>query len=120
MTIARLISIDTRSGLLVALGTALLLGPVAIGLSAASMVTGVVVGAFAIGLGLAGTATYGRGTIPVTAHLAYDQGLAVGLMLTAVAFLVAGEPLSAAVFAGAGLLQALVGSLTSYSAKPAS
>ena len=118
MTIARLISVDTRAGLLVAIGTTLLLLPLALGLSAASITTGVVIGAVAIGLGLAGTATYGRGTIPVTAHLAYDQGLALGLILTAVAFLVAAEPLSAAVFAGAGLLQALVGGFTRYSAAP--
>ncbi len=119
MTIARLISADTRSGILVAIGTALLLAPIALGLSIAAMVAGVAIGVVTVGLGLAGTATGGRGTIPVSAHMAYDQGLAAGLLLSGLAFGVAGEAGAAAIFAGIGLLQLVTAGITRYSATPA-
>src|SRR5918998_6233907 len=108
MTVARLISIDTRSGLLVGLGAAILFAPLALGLSAAAMVVGISIGALAIGLGLAGTASSGRGTIPVSAHMAYDAGLAFGLLLTAAAFVVTGDGAAAGLFAAAGALQLTV------------
>lgn len=117
MTFTRLISVDTRSGFLVALGTTLLLAPVAIGLSAAAMVTGVLVGALAIGLGLAGTAVGGRGTIPVSAQMAYDQGLGVGLVLTAAVFIVAGDPTATLLFGVAGAVGLLIAGVTRYSAQ---
>ena len=114
MTVARLISIDTRSGLLVGLGAAILFAPIALGLSAAAMVVGITIGALAIGLGIAGTAPSGRGTIPVNAHMAYDAGLAFGLLLTAAAFAVIGEMGAAGLFAGAGVLQFALSATTRY------
>ena len=120
MTFSRLISSDTRAGILVAIGTALLLAPIAIGLSTAAIAAGVTIGVVTVGLGLAGTATSGRGTIPVSAHAAYDQGLAAGLLLSAGAFLLAGEPAAAALFAGIGLVQTIVGGITRYTVTPAS
>ena len=119
MTFARLISSDTRAGILVAVGTTLLLVPIAIGLSVAAMAAGVMIGVLTVGLGLAGTATSGRGTIPVTAHMVYDQGLAAGLLLSGGVFLLAGEPVAAAVFGVAGLVQLVVGGITRYTATPA-
>jgi hypothetical protein len=119
MTIARLISSDTRAGLLVAIGTALLLVPIVVGLSVAAIAAGVMIGVLTVGLGLAGTASSGRGTIPVTAHMVYDQGLAVGLLLSGAVFLLAGEPLATAVFGVAGLFQLVVGGVTRYTANPA-
>src|SRR5918997_352031 len=114
MTVARLISIDTRSGLLVGLGAAILFAPIALGLSAAAMVVGITIGALAIGLGLAGTAPSGRGTIPVSAHMAYDAGLAFGLLLAAAAFALTGEPAAGGLFAGAGVLQLTLSATTRY------
>lgn len=119
MTLSRLISPDTRSGLLIALGATLILAPTAMGLSSAAMVTGVAVGAIAVGLGLAGTASGGRGTIPVGAQMAYDQGLAFGLAISGLAFGAIGEPLALALFTGAGLVHLLVSALTRYSTRPA-
>ena len=119
MTFSRRISSDTRAGLLVAVGTALLLLPIAIGLSVAAIAAGVMIGVLTVGLGLAGTAPSGRGTIPVSAHMVYDQGLAVGLLLSGGVFLLAGEGTAALVFAATGLIQLLIGGITRYTATPA-
>ena len=120
MTFSRLISSDTRAGILVTIGTALLLAPIAIGLSPAAIAAGVAIGVVTVGLGLAGTATSGRGTLPVSAHAAYDQGLAAGLLLSGGAFVLAGEPAAALLFAGIGLVQLIVGGITRYTVTPAS
>ena len=114
MTLARLISIDTRSGLLVGLGAAILFAPFALGLSVAAMVVGVTIGALALGLGLAGTASSGRGTIPVNAHMAYDAGLAFGMLLTAAAFGLTGEGAAGGLFGVAGLAQLVLSTTTRY------
>jgi len=119
MTFARLMTLDTRSGFLVALGTTLIVSPVAIGLTAAAAATGIVVGALAVGLGLAGTATAGRGTLPVTVQRAYDQGLAVGLLLTGALFAFTGDLGALALFAAAGLAAVTIAAVTRYSARPA-
>ena len=119
MTFARLISSDTRAGILVTIGTTLLLAPIALGLSVAAIAAGVTIGVFTVGLGLAGTATSGRGTIPVSAHMVYDQGLAAGLLLSGGVFLLASEPVAAVVFGTAGLVQLVVGGITRYTATPA-
>ena len=119
MSISRLISSDTRAGMLVTIGTTLLLAPVAIGLSAAAVAAGVGIGVLTVGLGLAGTAYSGRGTIPVAAHAAYDQGLAAGLVLSGAIFLVVGEPVAALLFAGLGFVQMVIGGITRYTATPA-
>lgn len=120
MDMGRLISVDTRAGILVTIGTLLLTVPFALGLTPAAIAAGVGIGVLAVGLGFAGTAFSGRGTVPVAAHRAYDQGLAVGLLLSALAFAVAGEPAAAALFAGVGLIQAVTGGITRYTATPAS
>jgi hypothetical protein len=119
MTFSRLISPDTRSGFLVALGTALMLVPVAIGLSAAAMASALIIGVLAVGLGLAGTANSGRGTLPITVQRSYDQGLSLGLLVVGVLFAVIGDLSALALFAAAGLAGALITSLTRYSAGPA-
>jgi hypothetical protein len=119
MTIARLISPALRSGLLMSAGTALIALPTVFGLGAAAIVTGVVIGVLVVALALAGTEAGGRGTLPISAQAVYDRGIALGLLLVAVVFAVAGD-------AGAGLLFALSGSgalivtsITRYSARTA-
>ena len=116
MSFARLISADVRSGLLVAVGTALLIAPVALGLDAAALVAGVVLAATAIGLGLAGTSTSGRGTLPLTAHSAYDRVLGGAVLYAGLAFAAVGNLPAAALFAGVGLLVLAIGAVTRYSA----
>lgn len=113
------ISPDTRAALLVTAGSVLLLTPFPIGLAAAAVAAAAVIGALLIGLGLAGTANSGRGTIPLSAHRAYDQGIGTGLVLGALVFAVAGDALAAAMFAAVGLALWAVSVATRYSA-PAS
>lgn len=109
-----------RAGLLVAVGSALFSVPFATGLSLAAVATGVVLGILAIGLGLAGTAPEGRGTIPISAHAVYDAGLAVGLVLTAVVFGAYGEAGAAVFFFATGLVQLILSATTRYTSGPVS
>jgi hypothetical protein len=97
-------------------GTALFALPVVLQLGGAAIVLGIVAGVIATGLGIAGTDVSGRGTIPLTAHAAYDRGLAFGLLLAGVMFGLADEPIALALFGGAGLAELIVGSFTRYTA----
>ena len=101
---------------MIAAGSALFVLPVALDLGGAAIVTGLAVGIIATALGIAGTAVDGRGTVPLSAHAAYDRGLAAGLLLVAVMFGLADQQTALAVFGTAGLAQLVVGSLTRYTA----
>ena len=91
MTLFRLFTPALRSGLLIAIGSILILTPLVGGLSAAAAGFGLVVGVLTIALGLAGTDETGRGTIPILAQAGYDLGLAVGLMTAGIAFGITGQ-----------------------------
>jgi hypothetical protein len=119
MTLLRLISPSLRSGLMTLAGAGLIAAPFALGLEPAALVFGVAVGSLAVALGLAGSDTGGRGTLPVSAQALYDRGLALGLFLAAVIFGLAGQEAALAVFAAAGLVALVVSSVTRYSAHPA-
>jgi hypothetical protein len=119
VTFLRLISPALRSGLMIAAGTALILLPFPIGASAAVIMTGIAVGAVAVALGLAGTASEGRGTLPLSAQATYDRGLAVGLFLIAALFASAGDAAGIAIFASAGAATLAISVVTSYSAHTA-
>jgi len=107
-------SADTRSALVTFIGASTLLAPLVLGLSITAVIVGVAVGALAVGLGLAGTADDGRGVLPLTALASYDQGLALGLAISAGAFIVASQPLAVVVFATAALAQGAVSLSTRY------
>jgi hypothetical protein len=115
----RLISPAARAFLLMMVGFGLIAAPLALGLGAAPLVTGVLVGAVCVALALAGTDTSGRGTIPLAAHAVYDRAIGVGLVFAAAIFAIAGEPAATALFGGLGLVALLVTSITSYSARAA-
>lgn len=100
-------------------GSGLIAAPLLLGLGTAAIVTGIVLGALAITLGLAGTDSQGRGTLPVSAQAVYDRGLALGLFLVAAVFGLADEPGALAVFASAGAGALVVTTITKYSASPA-
>jgi hypothetical protein len=119
MTILRLIPLALRSGLLMLAGTALIVAPFALDLESAALVTAVAIGGVMVSLGLAGTDTTGRGTLPVSAHAAYDRGLALGLVLVAVMFAIADQTEAALVFGIAGAAALVVTTITRYSARPA-
>jgi hypothetical protein len=116
MTLSRLLPPSLRSGLLVAVGAALMAAPVFLDLTPAAIVTGVFTGALATALGLAGTDDYGRATLSLPAQAVYDRGLALGLVLGGLAFGLTGHGPELAFFSGAGLVTLLFSSLTRYSA----
>jgi hypothetical protein len=119
MTVLRLIPLALRSGLLMLAGTALIAAPFALDLGSAALVTAVAIGGLMVALGLAGTDSSGRGTLPVSAHAVYDRGTALGLALVAVVFAVADQTEAALVFGVAGVAALIVTTITSYSARPA-
>jgi hypothetical protein len=119
MTIVRLISPSFRSGLLMTGGTALIALPTVLGLGAAAIVTGLTLGVVIVALALAGTASDGRGTLPISAQAVYDRGIAVGLLAVGVVFALAGDTAAGLLFAVAGAGALLVTSITRYSASAA-
>ncbi len=117
MSSKHVISHALRAGLLVVAGSALIAGPFLMGLDAPALVTGVLVGTLAIALGLAGTEPGARGTLPLSAQAVYDRGLALGLLLSAGIFALAGEFGAVALFAAAGIAALVMTSVTRYSAR---
>lgn len=105
-----------RAGLLVLAGSALIGVPFVLGLDAAPLVAGVIVGALTIALGLAGTEPGARGSLSLSSQAAYDRGLALGLLVSAILFGLFGELEALALFAVAGLAALITTSVTRYSA----
>jgi hypothetical protein len=116
MSRSHVISHALRAGLLVAAGSALIGVPFVLGLEAAPIVTGVLIGALAIALGLAGTEPGSRGSLPLSTQAVYDRGLAVGLILSAGLFALFGEFEAMVLFATAGVAALIMTSVTRYSA----
>jgi hypothetical protein len=116
MSRTHVISHALRSGLLVLAGSALIAVPLLLGLEAAPIVTGVLVGSLAIALGVAGTEPGSRGSLPLSSQAVYDRGLALGLILSALLFALFGELAAMALFAGAGLAALIMTAVTRYSA----
>jgi hypothetical protein len=79
-------------------------------------VTGVIIGALTVALGLAGTEPGTRGSLPLSSQATYDRGLALGLLVSAVLFGLYGEIEALALFAVAGLAALITTSVTRYSA----
>jgi hypothetical protein len=119
MTVLRLIPIGLRSSLLMLAGTGLIAAPFVLGFGPAALVTAVGLGGIVVAVALAGTDTSGRGTLPVSAHAAYDRAIALGLLLTALVFGAADQSEAALVFWIAGAAALIVTSITRYSARPA-
>ena len=105
-----------RSGLLVFAGSALIAVPFLLGLDAAPLVTGVLVGSIAVALGVAGTEPGARGSLPMSTQAVYDRGLALGLIISAGLFALFGQFEAMALFAAAGLAALIMTSVTRYSA----
>lgn len=103
---------------MVALGTLLVVGPVIIGLSTAAAATGLVVGVMAVALGLAGSEDTGRGTLPISTQAIFDAGLALGLLLAAVVFAIAGSVGDAGFFAAVGMAAGVLTARTRYTLRP--
>ena len=115
MTLFRLIPASLRSGLLVLVAPAVMGLPLLLALDNAAIVLGFLLGTAMLGLGIAGTANEGRGTLSLSQHALYDRGLGLGLLLTAVMFGLAGEPQASLFFAAVAGAQLLLTATTRYS-----
>jgi len=103
-----------RSALLIAIGVAIPATAALLSLSDAALVAGFAIAVVVVGLGLAGTASSGRGTIPVTQQAGYDLGLAAGLAGAAVRFACNGDAPAVALFGGFAALTMLINLFTRY------
>lgn len=112
---SRLINMHVHSALEIALATGVMAAPFVFGLGPAALVTSVVIGAVLMGIAL-GASGSGRGSIPVRAHAAYDYGIGIGLVGSAVLFGISGDVAALGVLAVAGLLQAALTVTTRYTA----
>jgi hypothetical protein len=99
---------------MILVGSALIAVPLGFALSPAATLVGVSAGVLTLGLGIAGTGTQGRGTLPVSVQAVYDRLLAVGLLLTAIGFGVVDQNAALALFGGAGLATLLTTVTTRY------
>src|SRR3954451_6752188 len=117
MTLARLISPALRSGLLISVGTVLMVLPFVTAMNPDVVVTGIFVGGLAATLGIAGTDSQGRGTIPVSAQSVYDRGLAVGLLAVGILFGIVGDQMALLLFGASGLATLFVTITTRYSVR---
>lgn len=93
------ISLPTHAAVELALGVAVLAGPVAVGAGPAGIVAGVSLGVLMVGLALAGSES-----LPLSAHQAFDRALVAALVGGGLGLAVAGE-------LAAGVLLALAGGL---------
>jgi hypothetical protein len=116
MTALRLISLPTHAVLELTLGLFVMVAPFLLGFQPAGLVAGVVVGAVIAGLALSATPADGH-RVAVTAHFAYDRGLALGLLGAALVLGLAGDRAAGAVMAGAALAQLVLTLTTRYTAR---
>jgi hypothetical protein len=116
MSASHIISHALRAALLIVAGSALIAVPFLLALDAAAIVAGVLVGALAIALGVAGTEPGTRGSLSMSEQAIYDRGLALGLLISAGIFALFGELEAMALFAGAGVAALIMTSVTRYSA----
>ena len=93
---------------------ALIAVPFALGLSLAATITAGVIGVVLFGLAVSATGE-GRGSLPVSAHAAYDAAVALVLVAAGVIFGLAGEETALAFLLAAGTAQLTLNALTRYS-----
>ena len=92
---------------------ALIALPFALGLSIDATITAGVIGVVLFGLAVSATGE-GRGSLPVSAHAAYDAGVALVLLGAAVVFGLSGEQAALIVLLAAGAAQLTLNALTRY------
>ena len=97
--------------------SALICVPFVLGLSFDATLTAAVIGAALFGLAISatGTDTDGRGTLPISAHAAYDAAIGLVLVVSALIFGATGEAAALIFLLAAGAVQLLLNSVTHYS-----
>ena len=115
MTALRLISLPTHAALEMLTGLVVMAAPFVLGFSPAGLVVSVMLGAVIFGLALTAIPREGRHT-PVSAHFAYDRGIALGLLGGALVLAIGGDAIAAAFLGGASIVQAVLNLSTRYTA----
>ena len=116
MTAFRLISLPAHGAVELALGLALMASPFVLGFGSAGTLVAVVVGALVVGLALQASVA-DTGSIDISAHYAYDLGLAVGLLGAGVVLAFSGDAPAALVFLAGAAVQLALNVTTRYSAR---
>ncbi len=116
MSAFRHLSVPSHGAIELAIGLAIMAAPFVLGFSVAGAFAALVLGALIVGVALA-TTSDGRGGLPVSAHLAFDRGLAFALAGAAVVLAVAGDTRAGLFLALAALVHVGVGMATRYTAK---
>ncbi|HEX8122562.1 MAG TPA: hypothetical protein VF549_14985 [Solirubrobacteraceae bacterium] len=117
MTAMRLIPLPIHSALEMVAGLALGALPFALGLSTAAAFVGVIVGVLIVGLALQSLDTGDGSGLNLSAHLAADQGIALGLAAAGAVMAATGDGVAAALFAAAAVTQLLLILATRYTAR---
>jgi hypothetical protein len=94
--------------------TALICAPFALGLSVDATITAAVLGTLLFGLAVSATGD-DRGTLPISAHAAYDAAIGLVLVVSALIFGATGEAAALIFLLAAGIAQLLLNSITRYS-----
>ena len=115
MTAFRLISLPAHGAIELLAGLLTMAAPFVLGFGPAGIVVAVALGALIVGLALA-TASTEQGSMPISAHFAFDRGLVIGLMGAGVALGLAGDAAAALFFAAVGAALLLLSLSTRYSA----
>src|SRR3979411_1901471 len=102
MTAFRLFSLPAHGALEMLAGLFTMVAPFLFGFTPAGTVAAVVIGALIVGLSLAAASTE-QGSLPISAHFAFDRGIVIGLVGGSVLIGLAGEPRAARVLGRAGL-----------------
>ena len=117
MTALRLIPLPLHSAFEMLLGLVVGAAPFALGLSAPAAIVGVVAGALIVGLALHSLDTGTGADASVSAHLAGDQGVALGLAAAGAVMATAGDEIAAALFAGTAIVHLGLILATRYTAR---
>jgi hypothetical protein len=96
------------------LGLAIMAAPFALALGPGATILGVVLGALVVGMAL--SLAVDDGSLPLSAHYAFDYGLVFGLLGSAVVVGIAGDRAGTAFLAAAGISQLALNVTTRYSA----
>lgn len=113
MTLARLIPLSMHAALEMLLGMATMAAPFVLGLGPAATIIGVVLGALVVGMAL--SLAVDDGSLPLSAHYAFDYGLVFGLLGAAVVVGLAGDRAGTALLGAVGLTQLALNVTTRYS-----
>ena len=113
MAVLRIIPLPIHAALEMLLGLAVGIAPFALGLGVAAAIVGVVAGVLIVGLALQSIDE----DLHIAAHLAGDQGLALGLGAAGGVMAITGDAVAAGLFATAAVAHLALILVTRYSAR---